>query len=108
LCRLTPESKTGSVKHSRAMLVWNRNNASAGEGTIMATRKNDKVPIFPVKKGESLKSIYARLRREFTAADLAKYAEIEEGIPLEQIIAELEGTQAQPSKKPKPKTRKKA
>jgi len=81
---------------------------SAGEDTTMATRRKDQVPTFPVKKGESLKSIYARIRREFTAADLAKYAEIEEGIPLEQVIAELEAIQAEPAKKRKPKTKKKA
>ncbi len=74
----------------------------------MAMRKNDKDITFPVKKGESLKSIYARLRREFTAADLAKYAEIEEGIPFAQVIAEMEAIQAEPDKKRKPKSKKKA
>lgn len=33
------------------------------------------------KKRETLREIYARYRREFTAADLQKYTEIEEGIP---------------------------
>jgi hypothetical protein len=94
--------------HPGPVFEWDRNGASEAEGTIMATRRNDNVPIFPVRKGESLKSIYARLRREFTAADLAKYAEIEEGIPLEQIIAELEAMQAGSEKERKPKTRKKA
>jgi hypothetical protein len=56
----------------------------------VAKRKKNEIPIFPVKKGESLRSIYARLRKEFSAADLQKYTEIEEGIPAEQVLAEME------------------
>ncbi len=59
----------------------------------MARRKNSppKEPIrtLKVRKGESLQSIYARLRKEFTAADLQKYTEIEEGVPLEQVVAQM-------------------
>jgi hypothetical protein len=51
---------------------------------------NGALPILRVKKGASLKAIYAAARRAFTAADLQKYTEIEEGIPAEQLIAELE------------------
>jgi hypothetical protein len=76
------------------------------EGTIMASNRNGKVPILRIKKGDSLKTIYAKYRRAFTAADLAKYAEIEEGIPFEKIIAELEAIQNEPDKKNKPKSRK--
>ena len=39
----------------------------------MAKRKSDGVRIIRIKKGESLKSIYAKVRRQFTAADLAKF-----------------------------------
>jgi hypothetical protein len=39
---------------------------------------------------EDLRELYAKFRREFTAADLQKFTEIEDGIPFEQIIAELE------------------
>jgi hypothetical protein len=74
----------------------------------MAANRNGKVPILAIKKGDSLKTIYAKYRRAFTAADLQKYTEIEEGIPLESIIAELEAIQNKPAKKSKPKTRKKA
>jgi hypothetical protein len=56
----------------------------------MAKRKVAPIPILRVKKGESLKSIYAKARRAFTAADLQKYTEIDEGIPAEQVVAELE------------------
>jgi len=72
----------------------------------MAANRNDKIPILRVKKGDSLKTIYAKARRAFTAADLQKYTEIEEGIPLEQILAELKANQEKPAKKPS-KSRKK-
>ena len=74
----------------------------------MAANRNGKVPILAIKKGDSLKTIYAKARRAFTAADLAKYAEIEEGIPLEQILEELKAIQNEPAKKRKSKSRKKA
>ena len=41
------------------------------------------------KKKPALKQLYAKLRKEFTAADVVKYTEIEKGIPLEQVIAEM-------------------
>jgi hypothetical protein len=60
-----------------------------------------------IKKGESLKSIYAKVRRSFTAADLAKYADLDEPmVPMEQVIAELEAIQREDSQKPKRKKNK--
>jgi hypothetical protein len=56
----------------------------------MAKRKNDKPRQSQPKKTKEVQAIYDRVRREFTAADLQKYTEIEEGIPLGQVIAELE------------------
>jgi hypothetical protein len=52
-----------------------------------------------VKKSDDLKTIYAKARRAFTAADLQKYTENEEGIPFDQIIAECERIQREWSKK---------
>jgi hypothetical protein len=66
---------------------------------IMAARKDDAFRTLRVKKGESDKSIYARLRKAFTAADLQRYTEIEEGIPVEQILADLEKIQREESQK---------
>jgi hypothetical protein len=51
---------------------------------------NDAIPVLRVKKGASLKAIYAAARRAFTAADLQKYTEIEEGSPAEQVLRDLE------------------
>jgi hypothetical protein len=65
----------------------------------MAARKKNTVPILLIKKGDSLKTIYAKARRAFTAADLQKYTEIEEGIPVDQILAELEAIDRQDREK---------
>src|SRR5438046_1216513 len=74
---------------------------------IMAARKSSPpVPILRIKKGDSLKTIYAKARKAFTAADLQKYTEIEEGIPARQLLAELEAIdreQKAKRKKRKPK-----
>jgi hypothetical protein len=51
---------------------------------------NNAIAILRVKKGASLRTIYKAARQAFTAADLQKYTEIEEGIPAEAILAELD------------------
>jgi hypothetical protein len=56
----------------------------------MAKRKNGKNRRSTPRKRRNRRAIYAKLKREFTAADLQKYTEIEEGIPLDKIIAEME------------------
>ena len=71
----------------------------------MAARKGDALRILRVKKGESARSIYARLRKAFTAADLQRYTEIEEGIPAEQLLAELEAIDKKSTLKPKRKAK---
>lgn len=42
------------------------------------------------KKKLDLAALYAKARREFTTADLQRFTVIEEGIPAEQVIAQLE------------------
>ena len=61
------------------------------------------IPILRVKKGASRKEIYAAARRAFTAADLQKFTEIEEGIPAEQVVAELEAIYQEETRKRKNK-----
>jgi len=53
----------------------------------MAKRKNQNTR---PTRNKGLRAIYAKARREFTAADLQKYTEIEVGIPLEKIIEDME------------------
>jgi hypothetical protein len=61
-----------------------------------------------VKKGDTLKTLYAKARRAFTAADLAKYTDLDEPmVPMEQVIAELEAIQREGTEKPKRKKKKK-
>ena len=64
-----------------------------------AKNGSDAVPVLKVKKGASLKEIYAAARRAFTAADLQKYTEIEEGIPAEKVLAELEAIDREETRK---------
>ena len=73
----------------------------------MATSRDGAIRRLRIKKGDDLKTIYAKARRAFTAADLQKYTELEKGIPAEQLLAELEAIhreELRKTKKRKPKT----
>jgi hypothetical protein len=70
----------------------------------MPQKKRDDIPWLDVPQNASLRQIYAKYRQEFTAADLQEYTELEEGIPVEEILRELEEIQRQASRKPKGKT----
>jgi hypothetical protein len=56
----------------------------------MAKRKDDQPRRPRSKEGKRLQAIYAKSRAEFSAGDLQKFTEIEEGILFEKVIAELE------------------
>lgn len=56
----------------------------------MAQRKNATRRGSSGEQDKELKALYAEYKRNFTAADLQKYTEIEEGIPLEEVIKEME------------------
>ncbi len=71
----------------------------------MGTRKPPAIPILRVNKGDSLKTIYAKARRAFTADDLQKYTEIEPCIPAEKVLAELEALDRKQAGKKKRKSR---
>lgn len=62
----------------------------------MASRKKEKpiVPIIRIKKGDSLKTIYAKARKAFTADDLYKYLEPEPTTPARELLAEMEALDA--------------
>jgi hypothetical protein len=49
---------------------------------------------------EELKEAYALARAAFTAGDLQKYTELDEGVPAEDVLRELEETENQPDQKP--------
>jgi hypothetical protein len=55
----------------------------------MANQKNSKSRNSSARKDKRLVArLYAKHRREFTAADLQRYTIIEDGIPLDQVIGE--------------------
>jgi len=66
-------------------------------------KKRPPVPILRVRKGDSLKVMYAKARKAFTAADLQKYTEIEAGIPARQVLAQLEALDREYDQKRKKK-----
>jgi hypothetical protein len=66
---------------------------------MMRRKIKNGVPILKVRKGARLREIYAKLRKEFTAAYLLRYALLEEGIPAEQVIAEMERIQEEEERK---------
>jgi hypothetical protein len=68
----------------------------------MAKKKRG-LPILVIPKNATLRQIYAAYRKQFTAADLQKYTEIEPMVPADQLLAELEAIHAQESQKRKKK-----
>jgi hypothetical protein len=53
-------------------------------------KKMEGVKVLKVRKNATLKEIYKAIREQFTAADLARYCQIEPMYPAEQVMAELE------------------
>jgi hypothetical protein len=53
------------------------------------------VPDFRELSPEELKEAYALARASFTAEDLQRYTEVDEGIPAEEVLAELAEIQRQ-------------
>ena len=56
----------------------------------MTEQKRAAISILRIKKGDSVKTIYAKARRAFAAADLQRFTEDTETVPAEQALAELE------------------
>jgi hypothetical protein len=69
----------------------------------MAERKTPGFRIVRIKKGDDLKTIYAKVRKSFTAADLQRYTEDEEMFPTDQLVAELEALDREAAKRRKRK-----
>jgi hypothetical protein len=76
-------------------------NATHREVTNMGENSYRPIRHLRIKKGQDLKAFYAKRRRAFTAADLQQYTEMEEGIPAEKVLAELEALAKQPRRKPR-------
>ncbi|HLW67085.1 MAG TPA: hypothetical protein VKS79_17355 [Gemmataceae bacterium] len=63
------------------------------------------IPLLRVRKGASLKALYAAARRSFSAADLQKYTENEDSIPARLLLGEFERLDREEMKKRKSKAR---
>jgi hypothetical protein len=77
--------------------------SSGKKGRQLKNKNAGAIPVLQVRKGASRKEIYAAARRAFTAADLQRFTEIEEGIPAEQLVAELEAIYQEETRKRKNK-----
>jgi hypothetical protein len=69
----------------------------------MKILRPEEVTVFPEiwdLTPEELKEAYRLGREPFTAADLQRYTELDEGIPFEEVLAELEEAQRQFDQKP--------
>jgi len=71
----------------------------------MAKQKLEVFRILRIKKGDDLKTIYAKAHRAFTAADLQRYTQDDEMLPTEQLVADLEAMYREHQKKQKQKKR---
>jgi len=56
----------------------------------MGNRTNDAIRPLRIQKGDDLRTSYAKVKRSFTAADLQAFTEEEEGVPAEEVLAELQ------------------
>lgn len=57
------------------------------------------IPILTVPRNATRRQIYAKLRREFTAADLQKFTEVGPTVSAEQLLTELEAIHRVETKK---------
>lgn len=73
------------------------------QGVEHGEEKKFEIPILVVPKNATLKQIYAACKKQFTAADLQKYTEIEPMVPAEQLLAELDEIHREETSKRKKK-----
>jgi hypothetical protein len=63
----------------------------------MKIQRLEEITSLPEFKGElspeELKEAYALAKAAFTAEDLQRYTEVDEGVPAEEVLAELEEAQ---------------
>ena len=68
----------------------------------MAKWENEAFRRLRIKKGDDLKTIYAKVRKSFTAADLARYADLDEPMyPMEGLLRELDAINREETRKRK-------
>jgi len=70
----------------------------------MRKRKDD-IPRLYVRKGATLKEIYAAYRKQFSAADLQKYTVDEPMVPMKEVLAQMEAIHEAETQKRRKKKR---
>jgi hypothetical protein len=76
---------------------------SGKEEKLVKILRPEEVTTFPEFREltpEELAEAYRLARESFTAADLQRYTELDEGIPFEEVLAALEEAQRQFDQKP--------
>jgi uncharacterized protein GlcG (DUF336 family) len=68
----------------------------------MATKKTG-IPILRVRKGATMKEIYAAAKKAFSAADLQRFTEIEDTVPADLVVEELRAMVEDPFQRRKKK-----
>jgi hypothetical protein len=70
----------------------------------MPRKKDEPIRILRINKTDSLKTIYAKVRRSFTAADLARFADVDEKmVPAQEVLRSLEAIHQEETRKRKRK-----
>jgi hypothetical protein len=73
----------------------------------MAERKNEAIRTLRIKKSDDLKTIYAKVRKSFTAAELARYTDLDEPMySTTKLLEELEAIDREESQKRKRRSKK--
>lgn len=65
----------------------------------MPRKKKNDIPRLIIPKNATKRRIYAIAKKEFSAADLQKYTEMEAMVPAEQLLAELESIHQEETRK---------
>jgi hypothetical protein len=67
----------------------------------MPRKKKDDIPILRVPENATDQQIYAQYRKEFTAADLQQYTDLDpkKWVPFDKVLAELEDIQRETTRK---------
>jgi hypothetical protein len=76
-------------------------------GIKIGKQRKNGIPLLVVPKNATLRQIYAICKREFSAADLAKYLQDEPMVPMEQVLAEMEKIHREETEKRQKRGRKK-
>ena len=81
-----------------------RGRQPAGVKSNSQAPKDRAVRVVRVNKGDGLKTLYAKVREAFTAADLQRYTQDEEMLPADQLVQELEAMERQWRKRKEKRT----